>query len=159
MIRCYSSVVIVPLSAGPSNVPLPLWVAFPCRDTVHLHVPTLVTVWYYHSNPPDSEEVRRMRLFFKENSATLITFIKMPHDEMQKFAAKEKHPFYKSYQKASEVEKQKIKALIHVSTDYTPNQYWFNMVFLRTIFFTTFWFFGLVIQGVVNLVRRRSIVK
>ena len=71
----------------------------------------------------------------------------------------ELHPFYKSYMKASEVEKQEINALIHVSTDYTPNQYWFNLVFLWTIFFTTFWFLGLMTQGVINLMRRNPIIK
>ncbi len=119
----------------------------------------LVTGWYYQNTPPDTEEVQKMRLYFKENSGALITFIKMPHDEKEKFTAQQKHPFYKSYMKASEVEKGKINALIHVSTDYTPNQYWFNLVFLWTIFFTTFWFLGLMTQGVINLMRRNPIIK
>ncbi len=119
----------------------------------------LVTGWYYQNTPPDTEDVQKMRLFFKANSATVITFIKMPHDEKVKFAAQQKHPFYKSYMKASELEKGEINALVHVSTDYTPNQYWFYLVFLWTIFFTTFWFLGLMTQGVINLMRRNPVVK
>ncbi len=119
----------------------------------------LITGWYYQNTPPDTKEVQTMRLYFKENSATVITFIKMPHDEQVKFVAQQKHPFYKSYMKASELEKGEINALIHVSTDYTPNQYWFNLVFLWTIFFTTFWFLGLMTQGVINLMRRNPVVK
>lgn len=119
----------------------------------------LVTGWYYQHSPPDTREVQTMRLYFKGNSATLITFIRMRYEEKEEFAAQQKHPFYKSYMKASEVEKQKINALIHVSTDYTPNQYWFNLVFLGAIFFMTFWFLGLIGQGVLNLMRRNPIAK
>ena len=67
--------------------------------------------------------------------------------------AKKQHSFYRTFIEASEVEKKKIKALIHISYDYTPNQYWFNVLFLWVIFFTTFWFLGLMIEAVVILVR------
>lgn len=119
----------------------------------------LVTGWYFQNTPPDTLEVQKMRLYFKENSGTLITFIKMGFEEKEKFAAQQKHPFYNSYMKASEVEKSDINALIHVSTDYTTNQYWFNLIFLWTIFFTTFWFLGLIVQGIINLMRSNPIAK
>ena len=119
----------------------------------------LVIGWYYNSSPPDTAEVQKMRIFFKENSAEIITFIKMPYDEKKNYASQKRHPFYKSYMKASEMEKNKINALIHVSTDYTPNQYWFNLVFFWMIIFTTLWFLGLMGQAVINLVRRNPNVK
>ena len=55
-------------------------------------------------------------------------FIRLPNDELQRFATLKSHPFYQTYLKSSEVEKEKIKALIHISRDYSPNQYWFNIM-------------------------------
>ncbi len=120
---------------------------------------TLSAVWYYQSNPPETDEVKRMRMFFKENSIEVSEFIKLPPKKMKEAAKNKTHPFFKSYIKSSEVEKNKINALIHVSIDYTPNQYWFNIIFLWVIFFTTFWFLGLMLQGVINLVRNDSVKK
>ncbi|UCD12059.1 MAG: hypothetical protein JSU88_02950 [Nitrospinaceae bacterium] len=117
---------------------------------------TAVVVWYARSNPPDSPEMQKMRIFFKENIMEVSKFLALPREERGKFAAAKKHPFYQSFIKASEVEKKKIKALVHISTDYTPYQYWFNMVFLWTIFFTTFWFLGLMTEGAIILVRQSN---
>ncbi len=72
------------------------------------------------------------------------------------FAYKKKHPFYLKYVNSSESEKAELKALIHVSTDYTPNQYWFNLFFAWVIFFTTFWFIGLMAEACIILMRRNS---
>ena len=58
--------------------------------------------------------------------------------------------------KANEVEKADLRALIHISTDYTPNQYWFNLFFAWIIFFTTFWFIGLMVEACIILMRRNS---
>lgn len=113
-----------------------------------------LTGWYYSSNPPDTAEMRKMRLFFKINIMEVATFIRLPYEELKEFAETKKHPFYRTYQKASEVEKEKIKALIHISRDYSPNQYWFNMVFLWAIAFTALWFLGLMLEAVIILVRR-----
>ena len=85
-----------------------------------------------------------------------MTFIDLPRDEMIEFAYKKKHPFYLKYVKATEVEKADLRALIHISTDYTPNQYWFNLFFAWVIFFTTFWFIGLMIEACIVLMRRNS---
>ena len=72
------------------------------------------------------------------------------------FAKTKKHPFYQTYLKSSEVEKERIKALIHISRDYSPNQYWFNILFLWMIAFTTLWFLGLILEAVIILVRRED---
>ena len=120
---------------------------------------TLATVIYCIGNPPDSEEVQRMRIFFRENVMEVTTFIKLPRDEMARFAARQTHPFYASYLRASENEKKEINAQIHNSIDYRPAQYWFNVIFLWLIFFTTAWFLGLMTQGVINLVRQRPDLK
>ncbi len=120
---------------------------------------TLVMVVYYEGNPPDTEEMKKMRRFFKDNVMTVTKFIKMRPEEMETFAARQKHPFYKTYVKSSVVEQGRIRALIHVSIDYNPNQYWFNIIFGWTIFFTTFWFIGIIIQGAIVLVRRGKDVK
>jgi len=116
---------------------------------------TLATVIYCLGNPPDSEEVQRMRIFFRENGMEVTMFIKLRPEEMEGFAAQQTHPFYKSYLRASENEKREINAQIHNSIDYRPAQYWFNTVFLWFICFTTVWFLGLMAQGVVNLVRQK----
>ena len=113
-----------------------------------------ISFWYYALNPPDSTEMRKMRLFFKENIMDLAKFIRLPDDELQEFAALKSHPFYQTYLKSSEVEKEKIRALIHISRDYSPNQYWFNIIFLWTIAFATLWFLGLILEAIIILVRR-----
>ena len=117
---------------------------------------TLVVIWYYNDNPPDSPAVVKMRVFFKENNRDVMTFVDLPRNEMIAFAYKKKHPFYLKYVNASEPEKAKLKALIHISTDYTPNQYWFNLFFAWVIFFTTFWFIGLMVEACIILMRRNS---
>ena len=116
----------------------------------------VITWWYYALNPPDSTEMRKMRLFFKENIMNVAKFVRLPNDELQEFVASRSHPFYQTYLKSSEVERKKIKALIHISRDYTPNQYWFNIIFLWTIAFTTLWFLGLILEAVIILVRRED---
>ena len=115
-----------------------------------------ISFWYYALNPPDSTEMRKMRLFFKENIMDVAKFIRLPDDELQGFAALKSHPFYQTYIKSSEVEKEKIRALIHISRDYSPNQYLFNIVFLWTIAFTTLWFLGLILEAIIILVRRED---
>ena len=115
-----------------------------------------ITWWYYSLNPPDSTEMRKMRLFFKENILDVAKFIRLPKDELQEFATSKKHPFFQTYLKSSEAEKEKIKALIHVSRDYSPNQYWFNIVFLWMIAFTTLWFLGLILEAIIILVRQED---
>ena len=115
-----------------------------------------ISFWYYALNPPDSTEMRKMRLFFKENIMDVAKFIRLPDDELQGFAALKTHPFYQTYLKSSEVEKEKIRALIHISRDYSPNQYLFNIVFLWTIAFTTLWFLGLILEAIIILVRRED---
>lgn len=118
---------------------------------------TLGTVWYFQTHPPDSEELRRMRIFFRDNAIEVGEFMRMEYDEKEKYAEKAEHPFYKTYMKASENEKAKIRKIYHESIDYTPNQYWFNLVGLWLILFSTFWFIGLMVQGAVNLVRQKQI--
>lgn len=120
---------------------------------------TLIMVGYYEGNPPDTEEVKIMRHFFKDNVMTVTKFIKLGPEEIETFAAGQKHPFYKTYVKSSVLEQGRIRALIHISIDYNPNQYWFNIIFAWTIFFSTFWFIGMIIQGSIVLVRRGDDVK
>ena len=116
----------------------------------------VITCWYYSLNPPVSIEMRKMRSFFKENIMDVAKFIRLSNDELQEFAALKSHPFYQTYLKSSEVEKEKIRALIHISRDYNPNQYWFNIVFLWTIAFATLWFLGLILEAIIILVRRED---
>ena len=123
---------------------------------VSIILTTIVVYWYYNDNPPDSPAVVKMRMFFKEYNRDVMTFIDLPRDEMIEFAYKKKHPFYLKYVKATEVEKADLRALIHISTDYTPNQYWFNLFFAWVIFFTTFWFIGLMVEACIVLMRRNS---
>ena len=115
-----------------------------------------ISFWYYVLNPPDSTEMQKMRLFFKENIMDVAKFIRLPDDELQGFVELKSHPFYQTYLKSSEVEKEKIRALIHISRDYSPNQYLFNIVFLWTIAFTTLWFLGLILEAIIILVRRED---
>ena len=123
---------------------------------VSIILTTIVVYWYYNDNPPDSPAVVKMRMFFKEYNRDVMTFIDLPRDEMIEFAYKKKHPYYLKYVKATEVEKADLRALIHISTDYTPNQYWFNLFFAWVIFFTTFWFIGLMVEACIVLMRRNS---
>jgi len=123
---------------------------------VSIILTTIVVYWYYNDNPPDSPAVVKMRMFFKEHNRDVMTFIDLPREEMIEFAYKKKHPFYLKYVKATEVEKADLRALIHISTDYTPNQYWFNLFFAWVIFFTTFWFIGLMVEACIVLMRRNS---
>ena len=83
-------------------------------------------------------------------------FINLDKNEQIAFAYKNKHPFYKRYIKVSTVEQERIRSLIHISTDYTPNQYWFNLFFLSVMSFTTFWFIGLMIEACIVIMRRNS---
>ena len=115
-----------------------------------------ISFWYYTLNPPASTEMRKMRLFFKENIIGVAKFIRLPDNELQGFAALKSHPFYQTYLKSSEVEKEKIRALIHISRDYSPNQYWFNIVILWAIAFATLWFLGLILEAIIILVRRED---
>ena len=115
-----------------------------------------ISFWYYTLNPPVSIEMRKMRSFFKENIMDVAKFIRLSNDELQEFAALKSHPFYQTYLKSSELEKEKIRALIHISRDYNPNQYWFNIVFLWTIAFATLWFLGLILEAIIILVRRED---
>ena len=119
-------------------------------------VATGMTYWYCAQNPIESTEVKKMRLFFKENIMEVAKFIRLPNEELDEFAKLKKHPFYQTYLKSSEVERERIKALIHISRDYSPNQYWFNIVFLWPIAFTTLWFLGLILEAVIILVRRED---
>ena len=119
-----------------------------------LIVATCVTGWYYMSNPPESDEVQRMRLYFKENKRTVMEFLRLPYDKLEPFAKQQKHPFFMSYVKASVNEKARIKALIHNSVDYSPNQYWFGLFFIWMLVFMGIWFIALMAQGVIIQVRR-----
>ena len=121
-----------------------------------LSLATAITWWYCALNPPDSTEVRKMRLFFKENIMEVAKFIRFSNEELKEFAKFKNHPFYQTYLKSSVAEREKIKALIHMSRDYSPNQYWFNIVFLWAIAFTTLWFLGLMLEAVIILVRRED---
>ena len=120
---------------------------------------TAMTCWYCVLNPVESAEMQKMRLFFKENIMEVAKFIRLPNEELTEFAKSKEHPFYQTYLKSSEVEREKIKALIHISRDYSPNQYWFNIVFLWTIAFTTLWFLGLILEAVIILVRQEDAKK
>ena len=85
-----------------------------------------------------------------------MEFVNMNRNEQIAFAYKNKHPFYLKYIKVSTVEQEKIRSLVHISTDYTPNQYWFNLFFMWVIFFTTFWFIGLMAEACIVIMRRNS---
>ena len=123
---------------------------------VSVFLTTAIVIWYYQSNPPDSPEVVRMRVFFKEKNRDVMKFISMDRNEQIAFAFKNKHPFYLSYIRKSTVEQEKIRSLVHISTDFTPNQYWFNLGFMWVIVFTTFWFLGLMTEACIVLMRRET---
>ena len=120
---------------------------------VSIVLATAMTWWYCALNPIESDEMIKMRLFFKENIMEVAKFIRLPREELNEFAKSKKHPFYQTYLKSTEVEREKIKALINLSRDYSPNQYWFNILFLWIIAFTTLWFLGLMLEAVIILVR------
>ncbi len=120
---------------------------------------TLILVGYYERNPPDNEDVKKMRFFFRDNVMEVTKFIKLPPEEMDVFAAMHRHPFYKTYVKASSTEQGRIRALIHISGDYNTNQYWFNLVFGWAVLFTTFWFLGAITEGIIVLIRQGKNVK
>lgn len=113
-----------------------------------------VTGWYYFVTPPDDEATKQLRLFIAANVMEVTQFIKLERVEQKAFAERHSQPFYRNYVKASEVEKNRLNALVNISTDYKETQYWFNMVFLWAIAFTTFWFIGLMIEAVIVLMRR-----
>ena len=117
---------------------------------------TALVVWYYQANPRDSPEIIKMRIFFKERNMEVGKFINLDKNEQVAFAYTNKHPFYKKYIKASTVEQERIRSLIHISRDFTPNQYWFNLFFLSVMSFTTFWFVGLMIEACIVIMRRNS---
>lgn len=121
---------------------------------IALALSTLVTVGYGVTHPPDSKEVQEMRMFFNKNGHAVSKFLRLPREEQKAFAEKKKHAFYFSYLKSSEVEKDDIKALVHISLDFTPNQYWFNFFFIWTIGFASFWFIGVMAEGAIILVRK-----
>ncbi len=117
---------------------------------------TLAGYWYYTEKPPDTEEMVKMRLFFKNKAIEVGEFLRLPIEKQEIEADQKKHPFYRSYMKESENRKGKIRKIYHESIDYTPYQYWFNLVGLWFIAFSTFWFVGLMAQGVVNLIRQQD---
>mgnify|MGYP006979370968 CR=1 FL=1 len=49
---------------------------------------TAIVIWYYQSNPPESPEVVRMRVFFKEKNRDVMKFISMDRNEQIAFAFK-----------------------------------------------------------------------
>jgi len=125
---------------------LSIWIA--------LVLSTVITIGYGVTHPPDSREVQEMRIFFNENGRTVSKFLHLPREEQKAFAEKAKHPFYSSYLESSEIEREEIKALAHISYDYTPHQYWFSFVFIWPIGFASFWFIGVMSEGAIILVRK-----
>ncbi len=119
-----------------------------------LIVSTTAAFIYFQGHPQESEEVQRMRLYFKENKRTVMEFLRLPYEKLEPFAEKQRHPFFMSYVKASVNEKDRIKALIHNSVDYSPNQYWFNLFFFWMLVFLGVWFIALMTQAVLIQVRR-----
>jgi hypothetical protein len=118
---------------------------------------TSIAVYYVVTNPQETKEVQEMRMFFNKHRRDVAKFIRLPRNEQKAYGEKKKHPFYAQYLQASEVEKEEIRGLIHISFDYTPNQYWFNIVFLWTIAFAGLWFIGLMTEGAIILVRRDKV--
>lgn len=115
---------------------------------------TVASYAYKNSVPQDDLATQNMRLFFKDNFMEVSQFIRLSYDEQEAFAGQDKHPFYKKYMSASEIEKEKIRALIHASGDYSPNHYWLNIAFLWGIVFTTIWFLCKVIEAILVYMRR-----
>lgn len=121
---------------------------------ISLVLSIVVVVYYVVTNPVDTKEVQEMRMFFNKHSQNIAKFLRLPRKEQIEFAEKKRHPFYTQYLNVSEVKKEELRGLIHISYDYTPYQYWFNMVFVWTISFAGFWFIGLMTEGAIILVRR-----
>lgn len=119
-----------------------------------LVVSTVAAFLYFQNNPQESEEVQRMRLYFKENKRTVMEFLRLPHEKLEGFAKKQTHPFFMSFVKASVNEKGRIKAMIHNSVDYSPNQYWFNLFFLWMLVFLGVWFIALMAQAMLMQVKK-----
>lgn len=124
-----------------------------------LFLATLIVFLYCERNPPDTEEVKKMRIFFRDNIMEVAKFIKMRHEEMENFAAMHKHPFYKTFVKASLPEQGRIRALIHISGDYNSKQYWFSLVFAWAVLLATFWFLGVIAEAIIVLLRQGKDVK
>ncbi len=122
-----------------------------------LIISTAATLYYFQANPEESEEVQRMRLYFKTNKRTVMEFLRLPQEKLEPFAEKQSHPFYMSYVKASVNEKGRIKAMIHNSVDFSPNQYWFNLFFLWMMSFLGIWFIALMAQAILTQGRRSPI--
>ena len=59
---------------------------------VSIILTTIVVIWYYNENPPDSPAVVKMRVFFKENNRDVMKFIDLPRKEMIAFAYKKIGP-------------------------------------------------------------------
>ena len=119
-------------------------------------VSVIVVFAYYRSTPPDDPATQKMRLFFRDNIMEVAEFIKLPFDEQVAFAARQKHPFYRGYMKAGETEKEKLRALVHVSDDYSPNHYWLNVAFLWVIVFSSVWFVAKIVEGILVMVRDKE---
>ena len=118
---------------------------------------SLMAVYAYcASNPQDDLATQKMRHFFRENFMEVSQFVKLPYAEQKEFAMKQKHPFYASYMIASEIEKEKIRALIHLSDDYSPNLYWLNVAFLWVVAFSTVWIVCKAIEGILDVARNRQ---
>ena len=118
-----------------------------------------VCLWYYVANPPDEGATKEMRLFISNNAKDVTEFLRMLRDEKKTYAKKNKHPFYRNYVEASEVTKQEIKSIVHVSLDYKPNQYWFYLGFFGVISFFLFWFIGQITEAIIQIVREEKKIK
>ena len=123
---------------------------------ISLALSLAVCLLYYKSNPPDEQPTKDMRTFIAKNARQVTEFLRMTLDEKNNFIKINKHPFYKNYLEASEVTKQEIDGIVHISTDYKPTQYWVNLIFLWVIFFSAFWFIGLIIEAINQLVRQEK---
>ncbi|MFQ5672204.1 MAG: hypothetical protein ACE5G9_03840 [Nitrospinales bacterium] len=117
-------------------------------------ISTLICYWHYTAHPPDKGATKKMRLFMAANARDISHFLRLSLAEQRRYADKNRHPFYKKFVQASEVEKANIRTLAHNSLDYKPTQYWVNLVFLWAIFFSTLWFLGLMTQAVIQIIRR-----
>jgi len=117
-------------------------------------ISTLITSWYYSSNPPDKEATQKLRIFIAAHAREISHFLRLSPEEQIGYAGKNKHPFYKKFVRASEVGKAKIRVLAHNSYSYKPTQYWINLMFLWAIFFATFWFLGLITHAIIQITRR-----
>ena len=115
-----------------------------------------VCVYYFIVNPPDEGATKKMRLFIAAHAKQVSEFLRMTREEKEAYARKNQHPFYKNYIEASENMKTEIDGMVHKSLDYKPAQYWFNMLFLWVIFFSMFWFIGLMTEAIIQLVRQEN---